>query len=151
MAPAMTMPVAGPVPKSTFVGAPSQLAAGPHRRPCAGRGQRQPTQAILEKVREAIAPSNGASTSDWKPKSDSASVTADVLQNLGAVLTCMPFALSHDAYAQWGTFSSSNMFPPSGQHADCLLTCRVYRGCAIEQDPKRPGSEDSVQGRCGQR
>ena len=100
MAPAMTMPVAGPVSKSAFVGAPSQLAAVPHRRPYTGRGQRQPTQAILEKVRETFAPSNGTST-DWKPKSDSASVTADVLQNLGAVLTCMLNSAATLLFTRW--------------------------------------------------
>lgn len=39
-------------------------------------------RAILEKVREAVSPSNGVPL-DWKPKTDPASIEADVLQNLG--------------------------------------------------------------------
>ena len=43
------------------------------------------TQAILEKVREVISPSNGASSSS-RPSTDPSSVQADVLQNLGEPL-----------------------------------------------------------------
>ena len=40
------------------------------------------TQAILEKAREIVSPSNGASTFA-KPSTDPSAVQADVLQNLG--------------------------------------------------------------------
>lgn len=66
---------------SAFLGVPSALAPL-QRRPCPPLGRRLTTRAILEKVREAVAPSNGVPI-DWKPKSDPASIQADVLQNLG--------------------------------------------------------------------
>lgn len=68
--------------QSAFAGAPSALVAPPQTRCGARRGRRHATQAILEKVRQTLSPSNGAIT-DWKPKSDTGSITADVLQNLG--------------------------------------------------------------------
>ena len=40
------------------------------------------TQAILEKAREIVSPSNGASSTS-RPSKDSSSIQADVLQNLG--------------------------------------------------------------------
>ena len=90
--PAMMLPAVGSKPTgvaaatSTFIGTPAVLTPH-HRRTCVRQKCRLSTQAILEKVRETIAPSNGAIT-DWKPKSDTASIKADVLQNLGECLGC---------------------------------------------------------------
>lgn len=66
---------------SALIGTPSALAPF-QRRPSRPLGQRLSAKAILEKVKEVVTPSNGAAL-DWKPKSDPASIEADVLQNLG--------------------------------------------------------------------
>ncbi|KAK9916350.1 hypothetical protein WJX75_001605 [Coccomyxa subellipsoidea] len=65
---------------SAFIGTPSALAPF-QRRPSRPLGQRLSAKAILEKVKEVVTPSNGAAL-DGKPKSDPASIEADVLQNL---------------------------------------------------------------------
>ena len=54
----------------------------PNRRQAVHFRQRCNTRAILEKAREVISPSNGASASA-KPSTDPSAVQADVLQNLG--------------------------------------------------------------------
>ena len=70
--------------KSSFLAGPSSLIQS-QRRPTARSARRMSTKAILEKAREIVAPSNGVPL-DWKPKTDPASVQADVLQNLGMQL-----------------------------------------------------------------
>ena len=57
----------------------------PNRRQAVLFRHRCNTQAILEKAREVISPSNGASTSA-RPSTDPSAVQADVLQNLGKQL-----------------------------------------------------------------
>ena len=58
----------------------------PNRRQAVHFRRRCNTQAILEKAREVISPSNGASTSA-KPSTEPSAVQADVLQNLGKQLS----------------------------------------------------------------
>jgi hypothetical protein len=91
MMPAVTMPAAGPVSagvasgRSAFVGSPTTLLPLHHRHPYRSRGQRQAAQAILEKVRDTLLPSNGS----VELKSDSC--RADVLQKLGVFWSAVAY------------------------------------------------------------
>ena len=67
--------------RRAFFGSKPALAL-PTRRQGVQFMRRCKTQAILEKARDIIKPSNGASVSS-KPPTDPSSVQADVLQNLG--------------------------------------------------------------------
>ena len=67
--------------RRTFFGSKPAVAL-PTRRQGVQFRRHCKTRAILEKAREIIKPSNGASISS-KPPTDASSVQADVLQNLG--------------------------------------------------------------------
>ena len=67
--------------RTAFFGSKPAVAL-PTRRQAMHFRRRCNTQAILEKAREIVSPSNGASSSS-RPSTDPSSVQADVLQNLG--------------------------------------------------------------------
>ena len=71
----------------------------PNRRQAVLFRHRCNTQAILEKAREVISPSNGASTSA-RPSTDPSAVQADVLHNLGkhSSLKCCACHISDDCH-----------------------------------------------------
>ncbi len=67
--------------RRAFLGSKPAVAL-PTRRQALHFRHRCNTQAILEKAREIVSPSNGASNTS-RPSKDPSSVQADVLQNLG--------------------------------------------------------------------
>ena len=145
---ALKVPIAGAKgatssSQSAFAGAPCALVAPPQTRSAARRGRRHATQAILEKVRETLSPSNGAVT-DWKPKSDPGSITADVLQNLGDCSTAVQALQQQQNLGKY--FIPFNLYCSRVEHTPDLPLCRVYSGRTVEQDPERPRPEDGIQG-----
>ncbi len=70
--------------RRAFLGSKPAVAL-PTRRQALHFRRRCNTQAILEKAREIVSPSNGASSTS-RPSKDPSSVQADVLQNLGELL-----------------------------------------------------------------
>ena len=110
----------------------------PNRRQAVHFRQRCNTRAILEKAREVISPSNGASASA-KPSTDPSAVQADVLQNLGKQSSpeCCACHKS-DEFHRW--FCRRPLCGLSMLALRMLLLLhRICCWSSIKQDPQRPG------------